>query len=145
MSPELVRQVLIPRLRKMVDVIHEEGALCIKHSDGNIYPILEDIANTGADGLNPIEPVAGMDLATTKRLVGDRMALVGNVDCAHLLPHGTVEQVRQTVRKCIADAAPGGGYLLSSSNSIHSSVNPRNLVAMVRATLEFGWYSAGVS
>jgi uroporphyrinogen decarboxylase len=125
----------------MVDVIHEEGALCVKHTDGNIYSIMQDIANTGADGLNPIEPVAGMDLATTKRLVGDRMALVGNVDCAHLLPHGTVEQVWETVRQCIADAAPGGGFLLSSSNSIHSSVNPKNLVAMVEACLAMGKYA----
>ena len=140
MSPELFRNLILPRLTRMVDVIHEEGAIVIKHSDGNLYPILEDIASCGADALNPIEPLAGMDLATTKRLVGDRMALAGNVDCGRLLPHGTPEQVRQTVRQCILDAAPGGGYLVCSSNSIHSSCRPENLVAMVQAVHEFGAY-----
>ena len=140
MSPELFGQMILPRLKRMVEVIHEEGALVIKHSDGNIYPILEAIASCGADGLNPIEPVVGMDLATTKKLVGDRVALVGNVDCGQLLSHGTIQEVRQAVRKCIADAGPGGGYLLCSSNSIHSSCKPENLVAMVKAGLEFGTY-----
>lgn len=138
MSPAVFDAMLQPRLKKMVDVIHEEGALAVKHSDGNLYPILESIARSGADGLNPIEPIANMDLKTTKARVGDRMALIGNVDCGHLLPFGTPEQVRETVRQCMRDAAPSGGYLLSSSNSIHSSCKPENLVAMVQAGLEFG-------
>jgi uroporphyrinogen decarboxylase len=140
MSPELFDKMILPRLKRMVDVIHEEGTMVIKHSDGNLYPILEAMVSCGADGLNPIEPVAGMDLATVKRLVGNRIALVGNVDCGHLLSHGTPEQVRQTVRQCIIDAGSGGGYLLCSSNSIHSSCKPENLKAMVEAGLEFGNY-----
>lgn len=75
-----------------------------------------------------------------KKLVGDKVCLTGNIDCAHLLPHGTPEQVREAVRQAIADAALGGGYILTSSNSIHSSCNPQNFVAMVRACQEFGKY-----
>jgi uroporphyrinogen decarboxylase len=140
MSPDVFRQFILPRLQKMVDLIHAEGAFCIKHSDGNIYPLLDMIIGTGADGINPIEPVAGMDLKTVKRLVGDRVCLTGNIDCAHLLSHGTVEQVREAVRQAIADAAAGGGYILTSSNSIHSSVKPENFVAMVQACRELGTY-----
>jgi uroporphyrinogen decarboxylase len=143
MSPDVFDHFVLPRLTRMVEVIHDEGALVIKHTDGNIYSLLESIAASGADAINPIEPVAGMDLATTKRLVGDRMAIVGNVDCGRLLSHGTTEEVRQTVRQCILDGGPGGGYLLCSSNSIHSSVKPENLVAMVQAGLEFGRYPLG--
>lgn len=95
--------------------------------------------------LSSLEPVAGMDLATTKRLIGDRMSLVGNVDCEHLLPHGTPEDVRQAVRKCIEDASPGGGYIVSSSNSVHSSCRPENLIAMVEAVKEFGNYPIELS
>ncbi|MDX9979452.1 MAG: uroporphyrinogen decarboxylase family protein [Lentisphaeria bacterium] len=142
MSPALFEAMILPRLKKMVDTIHEEGALAVKHSDGNLYPILESIASSGADGLNPIEPIAGMDLKTTKARVGDRMALIGNIDCGHLLPFGTAEDVRQAVRQAIADAAPGGGFLISSSNSIHSSCKPENLVAMVQAAHEFGGVAA---
>ena len=140
MSPAVFAHFILPRLKRMVDLIHEEGALCVKHSDGNLYSLLEMIASAGPDGLNPVEPVAGMELARTKQLVGDRLCLVGNIDCGRLLPHGTEEEVRQAVRQAIADAAPGGGFILSSSNSIHSSCNPANFVAMVRACHEFGQY-----
>ncbi len=140
MSPAHFREFIFPRLRKMVDAIHEEGALCIKHTDGHIWPILDMIVDAGPDGLNPIEPVAGMDLKEVKACYGNRVCLVGNVDCGELLSHGTTEQVEQTVRKCIADGAPGGGFILSSSNSIHSSVRPENYLAMVRAGQKYGAY-----
>lgn len=140
MSPALFEKMILPRLVKMVSLIHEEGAFCIKHSDGNIYPILDMIVSTGCDGLNPIEPVAGMDLATVKRLVGDRVCLVGNIDCGELLSHGTPEQVAETVKQAIEDGGGGGGFILSSSNSIHSSVDPANFAAMVDAGRLYGRY-----
>jgi uroporphyrinogen decarboxylase len=140
MSPAVFEQFILPRLTRMTEMIHDEGALCIKHSDGYLYPLLDMIIASGPDGLNPIEPAAGMDLATTKKLIGDRVCLVGNIDCGDLLPHGTVEEVREAVRQAIADGAPGGGYMLSSSNSIHSSCKPDNLIAMVAAAQEFGRY-----
>jgi len=141
MSPAVFGEFIGPRLARMIAMIHEEGAFCIKHSDGNLYPILEAIIAAGPDGLNPIEPVAGMTLRKTGELAGGRICLAGNIDCAHLLPHGTVGEVREAVRQAVAKAAPGGGYILSSSNSIHSSCRPENFVAMVRAAREFGAYS----
>jgi uroporphyrinogen decarboxylase len=140
MSPAMFDQFIVPRLRKMIDLIHEEGALCIKHSDGNLYPILEQIVGTGPDGINPVEPVAGMELAEVKRRVGDRVCITGNIDCARLLPGGTPEEVRAAVRQAIADAGAGGGFIVTSSNSIHSSCKAENFVAMVRACHEFGHY-----
>lgn len=141
MSPALFRELILPRLKKMVDAIHEEGAFCVKHSDGNLYPILDMIVSAGPDGLNPIEPVAGMELAKVKALVGRRICLIGNIDCGQLLPYGTTAQVREAVRHAIQDAAQDGGYIVSSSNSFHSACKPANLVAMVNAAHEFGNYT----
>ena len=143
MSPKVFEHFILPRLKKMVDMIHEEGAFCVKHTDGNIYSLLDMIVSTGPDGLNPIEPVAGMELAKVKELVGDKVCLVGNIDCAHLLPHGSVEDVYAAVRQAIADGGPGGGYIVTSSNSIHSSCKPENLVAMVEACKQYGAYPLG--
>lgn len=140
MSPDHFREFIFPRLRRMVEAIHEEGALCVKHSDGNLWSILDMIVETGTDAINPLEPVAGMDMRRAKEEYGDRVCLVGNIDCGELLAHGTVEQVEQTVRQCIADGAQGGGFILSSSNSIHSTVNPANYLAMVRAGQKYGRY-----
>jgi uroporphyrinogen decarboxylase len=134
---------VLPRFQRVVDAIQEEGALVIKHSDGNLWPLLDLIVDTGVDAINPLEPVADMDLAQVKLRFGDRVCLVGNVDCGELLSHGTTRQVEEAVRRCLVAAAENGAYMLSSSNSIHASVNPANYVAMVRAGHRWGKYPIG--
>jgi uroporphyrinogen decarboxylase len=140
-SPAHFERFVLPRLKAMIDAIHDEGAKVIKHSDGNLYPLLDMIADAGPDGLNPIEPAAGMSLAEVKRRVGGKVCLVGNIDCAQLLPFGSREQVEAAVRQAIADAAAGGGFILASSNSIHSSCRAENVVEMVRAGQVWGCYN----
>lgn len=140
MSPATFEYFILPRLTKMIEMIHDEGAMCIKHTDGNIYSLLEMLVSAGPDALNPIEPVAGMELKKVKELIGSRVCLVGNIDCGKLLPYGSEEEVQEAVHEAILDAAPGGGYIVSSSNSIHSSCDPRNLVAMVDAAHRYGEY-----
>jgi uroporphyrinogen decarboxylase len=144
-SPAMFRQFILPYLAKVVNAIHEEGGLAVKHSDGNIWPLLPDIVATGVDGINPLEPTAGMDLAAAKAAYGDRVCLIGNVDCGELLSRGTVEQVEAAVREAIATAGPGGRFILSSSNSIHASVNPLNFRTMIECGLKYGQYDAAGS
>jgi len=141
MSPEMFERFILPRDKRMIDMIHEEGALCLKHTDGNLYPILDMLVASGPDCLNPFEPVAGMELKRVKELIGDKVCLAGNIDCGQLLPHGTVDDVREAVRRAIDDAAEGGGFILTSSNSIHSTCKPENYIAMVEACKEFGVYA----
>ncbi|MDP6118113.1 MAG: uroporphyrinogen decarboxylase family protein [Planctomycetota bacterium] len=139
-SPKHFKEFIVPALEKVVQAAKEEGAYVMKHSDGNIMPLLDMIVGTGVDAINPIEPAAGMDIAEVKELYGDRVAIVGNIDCGALLCNGTPEQVREKVRWTIEAAGAGGGFILSSSNSIHSSVKPENYLAMAEACREFGNY-----
>jgi uroporphyrinogen decarboxylase len=140
MSPEHFREFILPGLKKAIKNARDHGAYVIKHTDGNIWSVLDLIVDAGPDALHPLEPAAGMDLGEVKQKYGDRVALIGNVDCGRLLSWGTPKEVRQTVEQCILAAGPGGGYMVSSSNSIHSSVKPENLVAMAEACREFGQY-----
>ena len=70
----------------------------------------------------------------------DRIAIVGNIDCGYILSQAPVEEVRRVTRETIRTSAPGGGYCLSSSNSIHSSVKPENFMAMIETLRECGEY-----
>jgi len=140
MSPDHFRQFILPGLQKVVHAAHQAGAYVVKHTDGNIMGILDMIVETGIDGLNPIEPQAGMDIRLVKEKYGDRIAIIGNIDCGYLLCQAPVEEVRRVTRETIEIAAPGGGYMLSSSNSIHSSVKPENFMAMVETLREYGRY-----
>ena len=140
MSPAMFREFILPQLTRAVDAIHDEGAKCIKHCDGNTWPILDMMIDAGVDCINPLEPVANMDVAEVKQKYGDRVCIMGNIDCAELLCNGTEEQVIAAVKKCIQDGAPNGGLIISSSNSIHAGVNPKNYAAMIKATHDFGSY-----
>ena len=140
MSPKVFKEFIQPRLARVVRAVKEEGALCVKHSDGNLWPILDMIVDTGVDAINPLEPVAGMDIAEVKQKYGQRVCLIGNIDCGNLLSNGTRDEVIRSVKDTLLKAAPGGGYIMSSSNTIHSSVNPENYLAMIKATHQYGSY-----
>jgi len=140
MSPALFKEFVLPYLQEMVDLAKNKGVPFIKHTDGNLWSIMDMIVDTGIDALDPIEPIAGMDIGKVKELYSDRIALIGNIDCTELLTHGTTDDVVEAVKETIAKAGVGGGYILASSNSIHPAVNPENYRAMAKAAREFGRY-----
>ncbi|HEY50667.1 MAG TPA: hypothetical protein G4O20_02560 [Dehalococcoidia bacterium] len=139
-SRQFTERFLAPPLKKLVDYAHSRGVPVIKHTDGNIWPIYDTIIDAGVDGLHPIDPMAGMDIGEAKATFGDKVCLCGNVSCAFSLVSGTEEEVREETREVIRKAGKGGGLICMSSNSIHSGVNPKNYLAMVKAIREFGQY-----
>jgi len=139
-SPKHFREFINPYNRKLVDRAHELGLKVIRHSDGNLWSIMDLLIETGYNGLNPLEPQAGMDLKKVKEAYGNSICLLGNIDCKELLPYGTPEQVDAAVKQAIDDAAGGGGYIVCSSNSLHPEVNPENCIAMFEATKRYGSY-----
>jgi len=140
MGVKLFQKFVLPYLRKTVQTIKDAGGYVIKHTDGNIWPILDMIVDTGIDAINPLEPTAGMDIGEVKRRLEGRVCVIGNVDCGELLCRGTQAEVRQAVRECIRAASPGGGHIISSSNSIQFAVRPENYVAMVDEAHRYGQY-----
>lgn len=140
MTPQQFREVYAPHIKRAVEVARKRGIPFIKHSDGNLNPILRDLVETGIDGLHSIEPMAGMDLGRVKVEYGNQICLMGNVDCTHTLTTKPVEAVEAEVKQCIDTAAVGGGYILSSSNCFHKACSIDNIVAMVEAGRKYGRY-----
>jgi len=111
MSPEHFREFVLPYLARAVEVAHRYGLPFVKHTDGKLWEVMDDIVGTGIDALDPIEPLAGMDIGQVKERYGDRIAVVGN---------------EEAVKETIAKASPGGGHVMASSNGIHPGVRPEN-------------------
>lgn len=139
-SPKHTARHIIPPLQKIVKYVQSRGVRVMKHTDGNIWQIFDLIVGTGINGIHPIDPEAGMDIGEAKAKYGDKVCLMGNIDCGPLLVWGTVDEVRREVKDCIRKAGMGGGLICMSSNSIHSGVKPENYVAMVKAIREYGQY-----
>ncbi len=138
--PKIYREFFFPYLKRLIDECHRRGIPFMKHSDGNLYPILDDLISMGIDGLHPIEPEA-MNLNDLKRRYSHKIFLRGNVDCIHILPYGSETEVRKEVRRCINEAAEGGGFILSDSNSMHSNVKTENILIMIDEGRKYGKYT----
>lgn len=139
MSMKQFREFELPNVHKVVELAEKRGVPVLKHTDGNVYPILDDMIEAGIQGIHPIEPGA-MDLKDVKARYGGKVCILGNVDCRNVLPFGTEEEVRRDVRRCIDAAARGGGYVLTSSNSIHANCKVQNVYAMVDEARKYGKY-----
>jgi hypothetical protein len=144
-SPAMFDEFVFPRLKQITDLCHQYGVPFVKHTDGNVNSLLDGMVAAGVDGFQAIEPRAGMDIGQLKRDYGDRLTLIGNVDCSTVLVDGPEAAVREQTRAVIEAAAPGGGFLLSTSNSVHPGVQPVHYLAMLEAAREFGRYPIGGS
>jgi uroporphyrinogen-III decarboxylase len=142
-SVRVLRRLIAPYLRRIVDEVHRLGYRYIKHIDGDVrlhLPILVD--EVGIDGLHAIEPDANMDIFDLKRRYGQRLALLGNLDC-DLLSRGSPAQIADVVLRLMREVAPGGGYVFSTANSVLADVPPGNLEAMLEAARRYGRYPIG--
>ena len=141
MSPTHYRKYVKPYHKKIVEHAHKLGLKIVKHSDGNIWPILDDFIEVGFDGIHPIQPQC-MDIGEVKEYIKGKACILGNIDCRNLLSFGSQKEVENIVKETIEVAAPGGGYIISSSNSIHPNVKPENYIAMIEAVHKYGVYES---
>ncbi len=138
MNPVFFRETLFPWMKKIGDLAKVRKIPFLYHSDGILYPVMDDLIACGVTSLHPIEPKA-MDFKEVKTRYGNRLSFCGNIE-VDLLAQGTPEEVQQQVLQRLAELAPGGGYCLCSSNSIPDYVKLENYIRMVKTGLEAGIY-----
>ncbi len=142
-SPALYRSLVKPRQKRVFDFIRKRtAAKFLYHTDGAVYPFLNDLIEIGVDALNPVQvSAAGMgDTKGLKAEFGDSLSFWGAIDTHRVLPFGTAQDVREEVRRRLADLAPGGGYVLCPVHNIQPEVPPENVVAMFDAARDLGRY-----
>lgn len=121
LSPAQFGEFVTPYLERLVRGYREMGFYVIKHTDGNIMPIIDQIVDCHPHALHSLDPQGGVDIAEVKRLYGDRVCLIGNVNCA-ALDTGSDEEVIESVRYALRHGMPGGGYIFSTSNCIYTGM-----------------------
>ena len=134
-SPRIFRELFVPHYRQVIDNTSKPW---IYHSDGNLLPVMDDLLDLGMAGLHPIEPEA-MHLGDLQRRYGGQVCFCGNIS-VDALSRGTPQQVDALVHEAIKVAAPGGGYIAGSANSIPYYAKAENVIAMQRAVRKYGVY-----
>jgi uroporphyrinogen decarboxylase len=139
-SPKQIREFLIPRMKRMIDLAHEAGVYVIHHSDGAIRKILPDMIDAGIDVLNPIQwKCSGMEREGLKRDFGDKVIFYGGVDNQYTLAFGSVREVEEEVKDNLAILGKDGGYILAPCHNIQAVSPPENVVTMYETGYRLGW------
>jgi len=139
-SPDLYKKLIKPRHRQLISFIKENSkAKVFFHSDGGIYPFIEDLIEIGVDILNPVQVSAyGMDPRKLKKEFGGQLCFWGGIDTQKTLPYGNTEDVEEEVKRRIGELAPGGGYILAPVHNIQPDVPPENICAMYKTAQKYG-------
>ncbi len=139
LSPVQFSEFVTPYLARLIQGYRDRGFYTIKHTDGNIMPILDQLIETNPHALHSLDPQAGVDIAEVKRLYGDRVCLIGNVNCG-LLETGTDEQVIASARYCLQHGMPGYGYIFSTSNCVYTGMPLARYELLMKVLEEEGRY-----
>ena len=136
---EMFGEFVQPYLKDILSYYRSNGYYSIKHTDGNVMPILDLMVDCKPDAIHSLDPQGGVDLVEAKRLYGDKVTLIGNVNCG-LLQTGSIDEVYADVRRSLKEGMPGYGYIFSTSNCAYTGLNLERYELMHKIWKEEGIY-----
>lgn len=139
-SLQTLNEVFVPKVKEVVSVIK---TLWVYHSDGDLTKVMDDLVDLGPVAINPFQPNV-MDIKAMKNQYGNRICVWGNIDLRYTLTRGTPEEVETEVKQRIKECGPGGGYIISSANSITDYCKLDNVLAMLKAIEKYRDYPISV-
>lgn len=142
LSPRQFSEFVTPYLARLIQGYRDMGFYVIKHSDGNVSPIIDQLVQCRPHALHSLDPQAGVDIAEIKRKYGREICLIGNVNCG-LLQTGTEEEVSESARYALRHGMPGGGYIFSTSNCIYPGMPLERYELMMAIWRSEGRYREG--
>ena len=139
LSPAQFEKFIYPFLKIQTTALRSAGAFVIKHTDGNIMPILDMILDCDPHCIHSIDPLAGMDIAEVKRMTAGKCAIMGNVDST-LIQLGEKDGIIQSAEYALKNGMPGGGYIFSTCNSVFKGIQLDSYRLMLEARKCLGSY-----
>lgn len=130
MGPDLWREFIKPRIRQMYSLIKKSGKRVFIHSCGKVDSIFPDLIECGLDVFNPFQPEV-MDVFRVKRDFGNDLCFYGGISTQKTLPYGTVQQVKDEVKRLLDAVGKNGGYFAAPAHGIPGDAKPENIHAMI--------------
>lgn len=130
MSPDDMREFVLPGHRFMAEKTHAAGRPYLLHSCGNLELIMDDLLDdVKIDAKHSFEDTIE-SVIDVKNTYGRRIALLGGID-VDFLCRATPDEVRQRTRRTLEACMPGGGYCLGTGNSVTNYIPLDNYLAML--------------
>ncbi len=141
LSPPMFAEFVTPYLTRLIAGYREMGAYVIKHTDGNIMPIFDQLVAAAPHAIHSIDTQAEeMDLKVIKEMYGDQVCLIGGVQCG-LLQTGTEEEIIENCKYALKYGMPGGGYIYSTSNVAFKGLPLERYMLILEIRQQYGWYN----
>ncbi len=129
-SPDDLREFVLPGHRLMAEMSHRAGRPYLLHSCGNLAAIIDDLVDdVKIDAKHSFEDTIEQ-VTEVKHTYGRRIALLGGID-VDFMCRSDAEAVRTRVRETLEICQPGGGYCLGTGNSVANYIPLDNYLAMV--------------
>lgn len=139
-TEDLFEELIVPYLRDSIAEYRKLGYYTIKHTDGNIMPILKQMADCKPDAIHSLDPQGGVQIPEVRKIVGDDICLIGNVNCG-LLQTGSEEECRADVLRSLKEGmANGRGYVFSTSNCAYTGLPLERYEMMNELWKQYGNY-----
>ncbi|MDR1383715.1 MAG: hypothetical protein LBJ67_07715 [Planctomycetaceae bacterium] len=136
-SPPQFEKFFWPTLKYIIEELWKDGIQTLFYAEGEWNPNLKHIKQLPEQSI--IYHVDRGDIFEVHREVGDKFCISGGIP-NDLLAFGTVDEVRECVRKIIGGVARDGGYICDASAIMQDDTKIENLFAMCQAAREFGEY-----
>ncbi len=137
-APNQLREFFFPSFKKQIETWKRAGAKVLLHTCGNVDAVAEDLVDLGIDGLNNIQVRSGMNLASIKQRIGDRVTLVGNVDATGIMCQPDKQLIEQAIQNVIDTAGADGGLILATDHSFHEGIPTENVMYFLEKARELG-------
>lgn len=136
-SPSMMDEFFFPYFNRWVESLKSQGIISIWHTDGNLMPIMDKIAESGLTALQCIDPIAGMDILALKKKYEGRLVLIGNVNCASL-QFGPADKIEQEAKHIVEGCKGSGGFVLCGCNAIFKGIPAGNYQVVVDSRYKYG-------
>ena len=129
-SPDDLREFVLPGHKALAEMARAAGRPYLLHSCGNLHEIMPDLLDdVKIDGKHSFEDTIEL-ITDAKSDYGDRCAVLGGID-VDFLCRADEQAVRRRVRETLDVCMPGGGFCLGSGNSVANYVPIDNYLAMM--------------
>lgn len=139
LRPTMFAEFVAPYLADLVERYRKLGFYIIKHTDGNIMPILKYLLAANPHALHSLDPQGGVDMAEMVRLAGDQVCLIGNVNCG-MLDTGTEQECIDSARYALQHGMTAPGYIFSTSNCVYTGMQLERYELILDTWRRFGNY-----
>jgi uroporphyrinogen decarboxylase len=142
-GPDFFRKFVQPYEQRVIHAIHAAGKFSIYHNCGcarRLYGNYRELGMTVWETVS--EPPRGDNrLAEAKKVLGDRICLLGNLEHVDFLKRATPAEVDAATREIVRAGKPGGRFIFSTSDYLETNTPRENVIAMIAAAKEEGRYA----